>query len=61
MIDDVDDIAAFYNEDPQREHLRLEQHQLERALTWRYLDQHLEHPGIFCTLAKKPTHEEAFG
>jgi SAM-dependent methyltransferase len=41
MIDDVGDIAAFYDEDPEREHLRLVQHQLEHDLTWRYLDEHL--------------------
>jgi S-adenosylmethionine-dependent methyltransferase len=41
MIDDVSDIAAYYNSDPGREHGRLEQHQLEYDLTWRYLDQYL--------------------
>lgn len=41
MIDDVSDISAFYNLDPEREHSRLERHQLERDLTWRYLDQYL--------------------
>jgi SAM-dependent methyltransferase len=41
MSDDVRDIAAFYNSDPDREHRRLEQHQLEYDLTWRYLDQYL--------------------
>jgi S-adenosylmethionine-dependent methyltransferase len=45
MIDDVGDIAAFYNSDPEREHRRLEQHQLEHDLTWRYLDQHLPAQG----------------
>jgi S-adenosylmethionine-dependent methyltransferase len=45
MIDSVDDIAAFYDEDPQREDLRLEQHQLEHDLTWRYLDQYLPTQG----------------
>ena len=37
MIDDVTDIAALYDADPEREHLRLERHQLERDMTWRYL------------------------
>jgi hypothetical protein len=37
MIDDVRDIAALYDDDPEREHLRLERHQLERDITWRYL------------------------
>jgi SAM-dependent methyltransferase len=41
MIDDVSDISAFYNLDPEREHSRLERHQLERDLTWRYLDEYL--------------------
>lgn len=41
MIDDVSDISAFYNLDPEREHTRLERHQLEHDLTWRYLDQYL--------------------
>jgi SAM-dependent methyltransferase len=41
MIDDISDISAYYNSDPEREHFRLERHQLEHDLTWRYLDQHL--------------------
>jgi SAM-dependent methyltransferase len=41
MIDDVRDIAFFYDSDPEREHIRLEQHQLEHDLTWRYLDRYL--------------------
>ncbi len=41
MRDDIRDIADYYNDDPQREHRRLEQHQLEYDLTWRYLDQYL--------------------
>ena len=45
MIDDVSDIAAFYNSDPVREHRRLEQHQLEYDLTWRYLNQYLPAQG----------------
>jgi S-adenosylmethionine-dependent methyltransferase len=45
MIDDVSDIASFYNSDPQREHGRLERHQLERDLTWRYLDRYLPSQG----------------
>jgi SAM-dependent methyltransferase len=40
-MDDVSDIAALYNRDPEREHSRLERHQLEHDLTWRYLNQHL--------------------
>lgn len=45
MIDDVSDIAAYYNADPQREHFRLDQHQLEYDLTWRWLDQYLPSHG----------------
>jgi S-adenosylmethionine-dependent methyltransferase len=41
LMDDVTDIAAFYNNDPEREHSRLERHQLEYDLTWRYLTQYL--------------------
>jgi S-adenosylmethionine-dependent methyltransferase len=41
MIDDVSDIAAFYNNDLENEHTRLERHQLEYELTWRYLEQYL--------------------
>ena len=45
MNDDVSDIAALYNSDPERERLRLERHQLERDLTWRYFDQYLPSQG----------------
>jgi hypothetical protein len=45
MIDDVSDIASFYGSDPEREHRRLEEHQLEHELTWRYLNQYLPAQG----------------
>jgi len=45
MSDDVNDIAAYYNSDPLREHSRLERHQLEHELTWCYLDQYLPPQG----------------
>lgn len=45
MSDDISDIAAYYNSDPQREHFRLERHQLEYDLTWRYLHQYLPAQG----------------
>ena len=45
MIDDVSDTAAFYSSDPEREHRRLEEHQLEYDLTWRYLNQYLPSQG----------------
>jgi SAM-dependent methyltransferase len=41
MIDDVSDIAFYYNNDPEREDSRLERHQLEFDLTWRYLARYL--------------------
>lgn len=41
MMDDVSDIAALYNSDPENENGRLERHQLERDLTWRHLDRYL--------------------
>jgi SAM-dependent methyltransferase len=45
MIDDVSDIAAFYNSDPEIERSRLVRHQLEHDLTWRYLDEYLPSHG----------------
>lgn len=45
MRDDVSDISDFYNSDPDREHKRLERHQLEHDLTWRYLEQFLPAEG----------------
>ena len=41
MSDDNRDIAQFYNSNPDGEHGRLEQHQLEYELTWRYLQEYL--------------------
>jgi SAM-dependent methyltransferase len=45
MSDDVSDIAAFYNSALESEHSRLERHQLEHDLTWRYLNQYLPSQG----------------
>jgi S-adenosylmethionine-dependent methyltransferase len=45
LIDDVGDIAGFYDEDPERELRRLDEHQLEYELTLRYLDQYLPPKG----------------
>lgn len=45
MSDDISDIGAFYDSDPAREDRRLEQHQLEYDLTWRYLTDHLPEQG----------------
>jgi S-adenosylmethionine-dependent methyltransferase len=45
MKDDVSDIALYYNSDPERERGRLDRHQLEYDLTWRYLNQYLPAQG----------------
>jgi 2-polyprenyl-3-methyl-5-hydroxy-6-metoxy-1,4-benzoquinol methylase len=41
MPDDVKNIQAFYDNYAARESTRLERHQLERDVTWRYLDKYL--------------------
>ena len=41
MADDLSDIAAHYDGELERERSRLDRHQLEHELTWRYLDQYL--------------------
>lgn len=41
MMDDISDIVEYYNNDPQKEHHRLEEHQLEYDLTWRFMDEYL--------------------
>jgi SAM-dependent methyltransferase len=38
-------ISAYYDSDPDRETRRLEQHQLEYDLTWRYLEKYLPSQG----------------
>jgi SAM-dependent methyltransferase len=45
MTDDVSDIAAHYSSEPESEHRRLERHQLEHDLTWRYLARYLPAQG----------------
>lgn len=45
MSDEDSEISAYYNSDPMREHTRLERHQLEYDLTWRYLEQYLPRQG----------------
>ena len=45
MIDDVSDIVALYNSAPEKEHVRLERHQLEHDITWRYLNRYLPPEG----------------
>jgi SAM-dependent methyltransferase len=44
-MDDISDIASFYNSDPERENFRLMRHQLENELTWRYLQRYLPAQG----------------
>jgi S-adenosylmethionine-dependent methyltransferase len=45
MTDDIRDIADYYNNRPQSEHTRLEEHQLECDLTWRFLEEYLPSKG----------------
>ena len=45
MRDDIRDIAEFYDSNPDTEHARLEEHQLEYDLTWRYLNEYLPSQG----------------
>src|SRR5919106_936069 len=45
MSDDVSDIVTFYNSALESEQGRLDQHQLEHDLTWRYLNQYLPSQG----------------
>jgi S-adenosylmethionine-dependent methyltransferase len=44
-MDDISDIEQLYSQDPGREAGRLERHQLEYDLTWRYLDRYLPATG----------------
>jgi SAM-dependent methyltransferase len=41
MVDDISDIQALYDNGVERENMRLERHQQERDVTWRYLDKYL--------------------
>jgi hypothetical protein len=45
MMDDERDIAAYYNNDPERENSRLERHQLEYEMTLCYLTRYLPSRG----------------
>ncbi len=45
MSDDIRDIVAYYNNNPESERSRLDRHQLEYDLTWRYLDRYLPPQG----------------
>jgi len=44
-MDDISDIAALYDRGVEEEHSRLERHQLEYDLTWRYLTRYLPPAG----------------
>ncbi len=45
MPDDISDIAAFYDRGVEEEDSRLERHQLEYDLTWRYMTRYLPPSG----------------
>jgi 2-polyprenyl-3-methyl-5-hydroxy-6-metoxy-1,4-benzoquinol methylase len=45
MLDDVSDIKTYYDNVTDRETTRLERHQLERDITWLYLDKYLPAKG----------------
>jgi SAM-dependent methyltransferase len=45
LSDDISDIQALYNSIVEREDGRLERHQLERDITWRYLEKYLPSTG----------------
>ncbi|UCC99406.1 MAG: class I SAM-dependent methyltransferase, partial [Phycisphaerales bacterium] len=45
MRDDISDIAAMYDSGVENEHARLERHQLEFDVTWRYLTRYLPPAG----------------
>jgi hypothetical protein len=48
MVDDIREIAVYYNRDPELEHTRLAEHQLEYDLTWRILGRCLPPAGRSC-------------
>src|SRR5262245_29123351 len=45
MTDDISDVADYYNGSVEVEESRLERHQLEHDLTWRYLKRYLPPAG----------------
>lgn len=62
MPDEISDIARFYNSNPDAEAARLEQHQLEYDMTWRYLERYLPPQGAILEVGAatgKYTHELA--
>jgi S-adenosylmethionine-dependent methyltransferase len=44
-MEDISDITEYYNREAESEHTRLERHQLEYDLTWRYLERYLPPQG----------------
>ena len=44
-MEDISDITEYYNLEAENEHTRLERHQLEYDLTWRYLERYLPPQG----------------
>lgn len=50
MIDDISDISEYYDRNPAGEHERLEMHQLEYDLTWRYIKHYLPRRGAILEL-----------
>lgn len=54
MRDDLDDIADYYNSNLERELSRLERHQLEHDLTWRYLNEYLPSRGSILEIGAGP-------
>lgn len=44
-MDDISDIAEYYDRSTEQEHIRLERHQLEHDVTWRYLERYLSASG----------------
>ena len=45
MADNISDIQAYYDANVEKEDGRLERHQQERDVTWRYLDKYLPKRG----------------
>ena len=54
MTDDISDIAALYDQGVEYEDARLERHQLEYDLTWRYLTRYLPPSGSILEIGAGP-------
>ena len=55
-MDDITDIERLYSGDPEREDSRLERHQLEYDLTWRYLERYLPSSGDILEIGAATAH-----